>query len=98
MMDRLCIWMADMLGTNTAIAVFVLIAFVPLAYHLPQTVLEWQTWLSQVCIQLIALAVIQKGQKVTEGRVLGLLQETHDTVMKEMAILKKSATGEDANG
>lgn len=88
MIDRFFCWLADALGSNAAIVMFTLIAFVPLAYHLPNGVLEWQGWLSQVCIQLISLAVIQKGGNTSERRVIGLLQETHDTVMQEMAELK----------
>lgn len=88
MMDRFCTWLADSLGTNTAIAAFVLIAFVPLWFQLPKTVIEWQSWLSQTCIQLVALAVLQKGTRLQGDRSDRMLKETHDAVMQEMGELK----------
>ena len=86
--DSLFCWLADALGSNGSIILFTLIAFVPLAYHLPTGVLEWQAWLSQVCIQLIALAVIQKGGKTSETRIMGYLQESHDAHMVELAEIR----------
>ena len=78
MIDRYFEWVSDALGTKTCAALFVLVAFVPLTYGLPKTVLEWQLWLSNTFLQLVLLAVIQKGGKVTEKRIIELLQETHD--------------------
>ena len=97
MIDHLFEQLADALGTNAAIIIFTLIAFVPLAYQMPTTVIAWQAWLSQTAIQLIALAVLQKGQRLAEHRTRKMLKETHDTVMQEMQILKTSATGGGAN-
>lgn len=91
--DRFFIGLADALGTNTTIAMFAVIAFVPLCYQLPKTVIEWQNWLSQTCIQLIALAILQKGTKIEGARTYKILAETHDTVMTELNLIKKLCVG-----
>ena len=81
MVDRFFIKMADALGTNTAIVCFALIAIVPLYFQAPHSVIEWQNWLSQTCIQLIALAVLQKGTRVEGDRQATLILETHDAAV-----------------
>ena len=88
MIDRFFEKIADGLGTNWAIIVFALIAFVPLYFQLPKTIIEWQMWLSQTCIQLVALAVLQKGTRIEGGRSAKLLQEAHDAVMAEFDDIK----------
>jgi hypothetical protein len=85
----------DALGTNTAVVAFALIAFVPMAYHVPQNVMEWQTWLSNTCIQLIALAIIQRGGKGSERRILAYLAESHDAHMAELSKLNKIEAAEE---
>ena len=89
MIDRFFEKVADSLGTNTCTVLFALIAFVPLAYQIPKTVLEWQNWLSQTAIQLIALSILQKGTRVEGNRNYKLLSETHDIVMSELTEIKK---------
>ena len=81
MIDRFFIKISDALGTNTAIVCFALIAVVPLYFQVPHTVIEWQNWLSQTCIQLIALAVLQKGTRVESDRQAALILETHDAAV-----------------
>ena len=88
MIDRAMTLIADSLGTDACIIIFVLIAVVPLWYQLPQTILEWQEWLSQTAIQLIALAVLAKVSKVEGKRQNKLIKETHDIVLEELKALK----------
>lgn len=88
MIDRMFEKIADALGTNTAIVVFTAIAVVPLFFQLPHTVIEWQNWLSQTCIQLIALAVLQKGTKVEGARQSTIIRETHDATLSELSEIK----------
>ena len=89
MIDRVCEKLADALGTNFAIVIFSIIAVAPLAVQVPRSILEWQQWLSQTCIQLVALAILQKGTRLEGKRAQALLQETHDTVMGEMQEIKE---------
>jgi len=93
MIDKVFEKIADGLGTNCTIVIFALIAFAPLFFQLPKTVIEWQMWLSQTCIQLVALAVLQKGTRIEGQRNNRLLQETHDNVMKEFKVIKKLCHG-----
>lgn len=81
--DRAFERLADALGTNCAIICFAVIAIVPLFFQLPRTVIEWQNWLSQTCIQLIALAVLQKGTRTEGRRQQRLIKETHDIMVAE---------------
>jgi hypothetical protein len=55
---------------------------------MPRTILEWQQWLSGTAIQLIALAVLQKGTRQEGAKNLQLLLDTHDATMAEMLELK----------
>jgi len=87
--NKLFIWIADSLGTNACILLFCLIAFVPLAYQMPQTMLEWQNFISQTVIQLVALAILAKTGKIEGEKQQKLLQETHDAVMAEFCELKQ---------
>lgn len=86
--DRCFVALSDFLGSNTAISIFFVIAFVPLMVQLPRSVLEWQIWLSQTAIQLIALGIIQKGTHLEGQRNYKILKETHYSVMAELRILK----------
>jgi hypothetical protein len=88
MIDKLIEKLADALGTNWAIFVFASIAFVPLYFQLPRTIIEWQNWVSQTCIQLVALAILQRGTQIEGTRTNQLLQETHDKELEEFGILK----------
>jgi hypothetical protein len=81
MIDRIFIKISDALGTNSAIVLFVLIATVPLCFQLPATVGEWQNWLSQTFIQLVCLAILQKGTRVESDRQAALILETHDAAV-----------------
>lgn len=87
--DRFFIWLADSLGTNSCILLFCFIAFAPLYYQRPQTILELQNYVSQTVIQLIALAVIAKVSKLESARTMNLLQESHDAQMEELKIAKE---------
>ena len=87
--DKICISISDLLGTNFCIFIFILIAFVPLYYQTPTTISAWQNWLSQTCIQLVALAVLQKGTKIEGNRTYNMQKETHDTVMNEFSEIKE---------
>ncbi len=81
MIDRFFIRVSDALGTNTAIVCFAMIAIIPLYFQLPHSIIEWQNWLSQTCIQLIALAVLQKGTRLESSRQAALILETHDAAI-----------------
>jgi hypothetical protein len=81
MIDRIFIKISDALGTNAAIVCFALIAFVPLYFQQPHTIMEWTSWLSQTCIQLIALAVLQKGTRIEGEKQARLILETHDAAV-----------------
>ncbi len=100
MIDKAMTLIADSLGTDACIIIFVLIAVVPLWYQLPQTILEWQQWLSQTAIQLIALAILAKVSKIEGGKQAKLIRETHDIVIRELKLLKelcKETTNEPEN-
>ena len=88
MIDRFFEKIADLLGTNWAILCFALIAFVPLYFQVPRSIIEWQTWISQTCIQLVALAILQRGTQIEGAKSLQLLQETHDKELEEFNVLK----------
>ena len=97
MIDKFFNKITEALGTNTAIIAFLLIAFAPLAFQLPDNILNWQAWLSQSCIQLVALAVLQKGTRMEGQKTSALLQETHDIViceLKEIKAIHKEIDGE----
>jgi len=81
MINRFFEKITDALGTNEVIIAFAAIAVIPLYFQLPHTVLEWQNWLSQTCIQLIALAILQKGTRVEGERQSRLIKETHDAAI-----------------
>lgn len=91
--DDFFLWMADALGTDGCIMLFCLIAFVPFFHQLPKSILEWQQWLSQTAIQLIALAVLAKVSKIEGARNFSLLKDTHDVVMEELTQIKEFCSG-----
>lgn len=91
-MDKFFIWIADGLGTNYCIFLFCLISFVPLIYQRPQSLLDWQQYISQTVIQLVALAILAKVAKIEGEKSNKIALETHDTVMKmlkEVHVLMK---------
>lgn len=49
---------------------------------------QFVPWLAQSFLQLVLLSVIMVGQSIQSARAETLLQETHDTVMAELAELK----------
>jgi hypothetical protein len=83
-LDGFFIWIADSLGTNACILLFCFIAFAPLLYQTPQTILELQSFVSQTVIQLIALAILAKVSKIESSKVMKLLKENHSMQMAEM--------------
>jgi len=83
-LDRFCIWLADRLGANSTLVVFSVIAFVPFFFQFPKSVLEWQNWISQTCIQLIALNVIQKGTQIESARTGAIIQDMHDLLHQKL--------------
>jgi hypothetical protein len=97
MIDRFFDAIADALGTNGCITLFAMIAFFPLIFQLPRTPLEWQGWLSQTALQLILLAVLQKGTKLEGKRNYNLMLDIHSDLMAELAILKRVAEAEGVN-
>ena len=88
--DKFFTWIADNLGTDTVIVLFTLIAIVPLFYQTPRNILEWQQWISQTAIQLIALAILAKVSKIEGGKQSKLIQETHDMTMNEIGVMKET--------
>lgn len=54
---------------------------------------QFVPWLAQSFLQLVLLSVIMVGQSIQSARTESLLQETHDTVMEELAELKELHRG-----
>jgi len=79
---------ADGLSTRICFVIFCVIAFVPLFFQHPADVLGWDQYISQTVIQLVALSVLAIVSKKEGKAQQRMLQETHDTVMIEMAELK----------
>lgn len=88
MIDKLCTKMADALGSNAAVILFILIATVPLFYQVPRDVIGWQVWLSNTAIQLIALAVLAKVSKVESGRTTEILISINRSQSEDLKELK----------
>lgn len=84
LLDAFFIWIANNLGTNSCIILFCLIAFVPLFYQSPQTILDWQQYISQTVIQLVALSILAKVAKIESEKSEKRLNEMYNNIKSDL--------------
>lgn len=88
----LAIRLADWLGTVCCIYGVFFLVTIPLRWQTPTDIMGWLTWLIQTLFQGVALPILGVSQKVESRKLMMLLQETHDSVMrilKEIHVLMK---------
>lgn len=87
--DRIMNVIADSLSTKVCFVIFCIIAFVPLFFQHPADVLGWDQYISQTVIQLVALSVLAIVSKKEGREQQRILNETHDCVMEELALVQE---------
>ena len=80
---------SNILSSKITFIVFCIIAFVPLYFKLPSNILDWQQWISQTMIQLIALNVLGYTTKNEGKKTQKTLYELHNSDKEERKILQE---------
>jgi hypothetical protein len=93
--DKLANWLSTM-------AMFygvTFLVFLPLFFQRPNGLVGWAQYSSSVFFQGVALPVLGYVSKKEGDRNEKLMRETHDTVMKELSMIKKELklAGEERN-
>jgi len=83
--DRLAFWLATM-GCFYLITALVI---VPLFFQHPTGLVGWVQYIVQSIFQGVALPVLGYVARIAGEKQEGLLSETHDTVMEELALVKE---------
>ena len=86
-------WLGNKLSNGlSSMKIFYLITFLvllPLTVQRPHTLIEWIQYMSTAVLQASALPLLGYTTK-KQGDIQGkIIQETHDTVMKELNFIKK---------
>ena len=86
-------WLGDKLSfVLSTMAMFYGIAFLvvaPLFFQRPTTLVTWMQYIVAVFFQGVALPVLGYTSRKSGEVQAKMLQETHDTVMKELDFIKK---------
>ena len=86
-------WLGDKLSDGlSSMKIFYLITFlvlVPLLVQRPDTFIGWIQYMSTAVLQACALPLLGYTTKKQGDIQAKILQETHDTVMKELNLIKK---------
>lgn len=94
MLARFNDWLADKLSDwLSTMAMFYAITFLvllPLHWQKPQGLVAWTQYVVSVFFQGVALPVLAFVAKKAGDRQEKLLQETHDTVMEELAMIREA--------
>jgi hypothetical protein len=92
-MDRFNDWLGDKLSyVLSTMAMFYGITFLviaPLFFQTPNTPVGWMQYIVSVFFQGVALPVLGYTSRKSGEVQAAMLQETHDTVMKELDFIKK---------
>ena len=91
-MDKFMNALANLLCAKKTFIVFSIIAFLPLIYRLPSTVLDWQQWISQTAIQLIALNVLGYNSNKGTKELMEYIKEMYSMELKEKEDLQEIET------
>ena len=83
MMDRI----ANILCSKPTFIVFCIIAFLPLCYKLPNSILDWQQWVSQTAIQLIALNVLGYNSNKGNRELMNYIEKMYSMEKGEVQIM-----------
>lgn len=87
--DWLALRITNGVGTMWAAYLFAALAFIALPSAIHSGMLAIVEWISQTFIQLVMLSVIMVGQTLQSQLTERRDQETHDTVMKELILLRE---------
>ena len=86
-------WIGDKLSNGlssmTVFYIITLLVLAPLIVERPTTVMAWIQYLSTAVLQACALPLLGYTTNKQGNIQSKLLQETHDTVMNELKIVKK---------
>ncbi|GGH93781.1 hypothetical protein ACFFGR_09225 [Arthrobacter liuii] len=90
-LDAVAVRITSAVGTMWCAIVFAGIAVVATPGLFDPTVTAIAQWTAQAFLQLVLLSVIMVGQRLTGARTEALIQETHDAVLEELAIVRAYA-------
>jgi hypothetical protein len=82
--------LADYLSTMVCFWIITSMVVVVLFWQRPNTLVGWITYISTAIFQASALPVLAFVSKKEGAAQQALLQETHDTVMNELAMIGQS--------
>jgi cell shape-determining protein MreC len=83
--DKLAIWLSTM---GCFYLIFALVV-VPLFFQHPQDLVGWVQYIVQSIFQGVALPVLGYVARISGEKQERVMNETHDVVMDELAIVKK---------
>lgn len=94
MLTRFNNWLANKLsGWLSTMAMFYGISFLvlaPLFFQRPDNMIGWVQYAVQSFFQGVALPVLAFVAKIEGGKQAKILQETHDAVMEELAMVREA--------
>lgn len=86
-------WIGDKiaygLSTMTCFYVILVLCLVPLLFQQPRGTVAWAQYIIQSIFQGVALPVLGYVARMAGEKQDKLLNETHDTVMEELAVVKE---------
>lgn len=87
--DKLADMLADWLSSMAMFYGLTFLIISTLYWQTPQGPIEWLQFFVQTFFQGVALPVLGFVSKKAAAKQEKLLQETHDTVMQELAVIKE---------
>lgn len=63
--EKFALLLSDLLGSPFMIYIFLILSLIPIPQvYASHNLLTWTTWLTQTCIQLVALSILQAAAKI----------------------------------
>lgn len=90
-LDAAALRITSAVGTMYCAVIFACIAVLATPGLMPQPVTAVATWTAQAFLQLVLLSVIMVGQRLQSQATETMIRETHDTVLAELAEIRRLA-------